>query len=261
MVKKQVKKTTRQPSSEQTQMKEMLAQLQKSNQALLTQNQLLQEQLQQKKSVDEERQLESEAEQVKKQQAQLAEDANLRSILAQATRPDSLGDRDIDELSQKDMIDIVANSVGKALDAQSKLMEQKLSEMLKPTNERLNGTQKALIEMMAANSVKKARDQYQDFDEYREDVGRILQENPMLSPERAYVLAKAEKSLTTPAQREVASERPNNATPYLQPHQDENAESYEDEEPTEEPSGISTRRDFRDQVSKAIDKVLAGRQK
>lgn len=232
--------------------------LKKENQALLSQFRLLQEQLQQKKNADEEKNLESEAEKIQKQQAQLAEEANLRKILNEATVSERSHTGEIDDLTPKDMISIMSDVVGKAMEANSQLLESKLEQRFKaltnPLNERLEGTQKALLQMMAENSVGSARSKYKDFDDFREDIGKILQKAPTLSPDEAYLLAKSKKATTVPVQRQVESERPN-----LSPYPDANNVSEEETDVDVEPEYTSKKAEFQNAAMKAIEKVLSSR--
>lgn len=197
---------------------------------------------------------------IQQEQAKLKEEADLQKLLNDATQPSKIGVESVDEISQKDMINILAGTVGKALDAQSKLMEQRTAQLVSGLTERIDGTQKVIMEMMARGQVSKAQEKYKDFGEYREDIKKLLTENPNLSPERAYLLAKTEKSMLTPPQQRTETERPVNAPSYYPNTEEEEVEELEEEVEDERTSYVDPRKAFRDAAMKAIDKVISARQ-
>lgn len=224
---------------------------------------LLQEQLLLKKSDEEESKLQQEAERLKKEQAALEEEANLRKTLSQAFPP-RVAKADEDEeasLKPDQMIGVMADAVGKAIDAQSKLLLSKVNEALKKTSSeqesKITGIQQALIKLVAGMSVDQAKSQHKDFDQFTPDIKEILSSTQGLSPEDAYLLAKAKRSMKSPSQREVETERPNEAAaPFAREEL-----SQSEQEESDEPRSMSSKKIFKDAVDKAISKILAAKQK
>lgn len=228
---------------------------------------LLQEQLLLKKSDDEEIKLQQQAEKLQKEQAVLEEEANLRKTLSQAfpqQRSAKVDDDEDDQLKPDQMASIMADAVGKALDAQSKLMLSKVGEVIKRTSEaqdnKITGIQQALIKLVAGMSVDQAKSQFKDFDQFAPDIKEILTNTQGLSPEQAYLLAKAQRSIKSPSQREVETERPNEAAgPYSREREESSLSSREAEDANQQP--LSSKAVFKNAVDKAISKILAAKQK
>jgi len=220
---------------------------------LEAQVQTLQEQLRQKSKDDSETRLLEQAEKMKLERAKLEEEANLQKILSDTFGVKRTPNDDLSQLDPREMIEIMGNAVGKAVDAQSKLLEAKFQESSQAQQAELKATQRALMELMGTLTVKEARSQYTDFDEYGTDIKQILSTTSGLTPEQAYVLAKAQKSARQPVGPQVDSERPTVA-PSM--HSSENRNEREDEA-----KNLAPNRAFREAVYAAIDKTLAARSK
>lgn len=237
----------------------LLQEAQARNTYLEAQARLLHEQLLQKKSDDEETKLQQAADQLKKEQAALEEEANLRKSLSQAFPMQKLSD-DQDSLKPDQMISIMGDAVGKAIDAQTKLVLSKVSEMMKQNtsslDSKITGTQEALIKLMAGLSINEAKSQYKDFDEFSPDISKILSSTQGLSPEDAYLLAKSRKASQTPSQRQVETERPNEGIQPLSRRETSSREESDQDQPKASAKSI-----FQEATRKAIDKILAARQK
>jgi len=222
---------------------------------LETQDKVLREQLQLSMSASEEKLLEREAEKMKLEEEQLKEETNLQRILDEALKSERKDpDGEAIPLSQKELVSVIAEAVAKATDATAKLTAKEMDKKLTETNTQIGGMQRVLIELLGGLSVGQARSKYEDFDAYSEDASRIRRSHPSLSPEDAYLLAKAQKVSTQPDKKKIESERPNEIPVYSSSR---GRESNEGEEKREH---RNPRADFKDAVSAAIDKVLAGRQ-
>lgn len=229
--------------------------LAEQNKLLQAQLTLYQEQLKQSTDETERNRLEKEAEKFKLQQEALEEEANLRKTLGTAFPTEFTRKPDDDEgepkLNQQQMISIMGEAVGKAIDANSKLLQSKFAEIIRTRDEKLDATQNALVKLMANMSVNEARSVYPDFDTYREDIAKVLQATPGLSPDDAYLLAKARKSSSQPGPNVIETERPHTAISRT----DEHASPRE----SDESRPRNARRDLREAIGAAIDKTIAAR--
>ena len=214
----------------------------------------LQEQLQRSDRASEEAKLEREAERLQQEQDALREEADLRKTLKDMLPPqqtDELGQPR--ELSQNELIGVMAEAVGKATEAQGKLIMGEVSKLVRGTDDKVVRTQKALIDMMAMIDVGRARSQFSDFDAYKEDVSEIMGRTNLDTTE-AYLLAKAKKeSLTPPGS--PASERPSQP-PAIGPREPSACSEREEER---YPEIRNPRAEFQQAASDAIDKILAAR--
>ena len=156
----------------------------------------LQQRLQQRESASDEARLEKEAERLRAEEAALKEEADLRKTLKDMLPPAS--SQPVDEfsqpkeLSQKELLGIMAEAVAKASEAQSKLLMSEVSKLVRGSDEKITRTQKAVVDLLAMVDVGRARSQFADFDTYKEDVGEIMQRTNLDSTE-AYLLAKARR--------------------------------------------------------------------
>jgi hypothetical protein len=225
--------------------------------ALMGQVKLLQEQLHKIELDRDDVKLREEAEKLKKEKDALMREADLRGALSDAFTPDKTGKADVEDLDQKELITIMADAVGSTSAAQGKLILKRVEEMMKETNEKILGTQKALVGLMAGMSVDQARSSFRDFDDYREDIGEILKSTNGLSPEDAYLLAKSRRAKNQATQGEVETERPSGSTTVASSYQEKKISGGDEGES----ELTSPKKAFKDAVRIAIDKVLAAREK
>jgi len=171
-------------------------------------NKLLKEQLNKLSSDLESSALEKKAAELAKETAALEKDANLRKALGEEFSTVKAGLKDGEELSNEQMIAILGEAVGAASDAQGKLILNKVAAMVGESNAELKKTQKLLMEFAASVSMNQTRSQHPDYDDYKTEIAGIMSTTRGLSPERAYILAKAEKSKGQPDKEQTFSERP-----------------------------------------------------
>jgi len=171
-------------------------------------NKLLLEQLNKLSSDQESLTLEKEAEKMAKEEAALKEEADLRKALGDEFSTVKAGLKDGEEISNEQMIAIMAEAVGASSDAQGKLILNKVAAMVGESNTELKKTQKLLIELAAGVSMNQVRSAHKDYDDYKTEIAGIMSVTRGLSPERAYLLAKAEKSEGQPDQKRTETERP-----------------------------------------------------
>ncbi len=115
---------------------------------------------------------------------------------------------DIEDLSNKELLELVASSVDKFVGAHLTKASQRQKEDQDGFLKKLTGIETVLGSMVAQTGIESLRAKHSDFDEYRKDIADLLKETPGLSLERAYKLAKAEKLSREPASDLTDTERP-----------------------------------------------------
>jgi hypothetical protein len=153
--------------------------------------------------------LEKEAEKLAKETVALEQEANLRKTLGESFSTAKSGLKEGEELSNDQLIAIMADAVGASSDAQGKLILSKVSGMMTESNTELQKTQKLLIELAASVSMNQARSEDPDFDDYKTEVAGIMSTTRGLSPSDALMLAKAKRAKNQPKQKQTETERPN----------------------------------------------------
>lgn len=219
-------------------------------------NKLLQEQLNKLSSDQESLTLEKEAKDLAKEEAALQAEADLRKTLGEEFTSVKAGLKDGEDLSNEQMIAIMADAVGASSEAQGKLILKKVATMMGTSNDELKKTQKLLFELAAGMSMNQARSEHPDFDNYKTEVAGIMSTTRGLSTEDAYVLAKAKKSKGQPDQRITETERPGEPPTGIAPSsRDGYVHKKEDNGVRQSPRAV-----FKDAVRAAIDKNLNARQ-
>ena len=134
--------------------------------------------------------------------AKLAEDADLKSAF-------NIVENDkYEQLTNKEMIDIIAKAVETSMDARSKQSNQILESRVGDLSGQITKTQKAIMQVATTIDVKDTRAEHKDFDEYQKDAAIIMQDTPGISVKDAYLLAKARKVQNVPPKEELDRERP-----------------------------------------------------
>ena len=225
--------------------------------AIEQENKLLKEQLNKLSSAQESLTLEKEAEKIAKETAALEAEADLRKTLGEEFSTVKAGLREGEELSADQLVAIMADAVGVSSDAQAKLILKKVEAMMGKSDAEIKRTQKLLIELAAGISMNEVRSKNTDFDDYKTEIAGIMSVTRGLSPEDAYLLAKAKRSKGQPEQQQVESERP--STP---PNASSSRDAYthqhqsEDDEVKRSPRAV-----FKAAADAAIEKLLANRQR
>ena len=239
---------------------QMQAQVLQETQAKLqfseAQVKVYQEQLQQGQVASEEQKLAEEAKKLKANTAALEQEANLSRTLAEAlaTEQPNVAD-ETGDLSQKELISVIADAVSKASDANSKLIMNQVEDRVKETGGEISKLQSVMIDLLGSMSVQQARSAHKDFDDYQVEAAKILQKTQGLSPEDAYLLAKAQKASTVPDKKQVESERPTSIPSFTRPTKEQLSNRDADQQ------HVNPRLAFKNAVSDAVDKVIANRQK
>lgn len=174
-------------------------------------NSFLQEQLNKLSSDQASSDLAKKADAMAKETAALESEADLRKSLGDNFSTAKAGLKDGEEISNEQMIAIMAEAVGASSDAQGKLILNKVASMMSESNTELQKTQKLLFEMAAGVSQQQARSNHADYDDYKTEIAGIMSTTRGVSPEDAYMLAKAKRSQNQPNQNQTETERPGEA--------------------------------------------------
>ncbi len=98
---------------------------------------------------------------------------------------DLFKDVDVDSMSQAQLAKFLLDNVGKVLEA-------KISKLSGRMDERIDGLAGEFQQKNASEQVQKLSEKNADFFEWAPEIKRLLQENPTLSVQRAYSLARSE---------------------------------------------------------------------
>lgn len=198
---------------------------------------------------------EKEAEVIKKEQAALAREADVKTTLAEAFAPSKTGLKLDEELEQHELISIMGDAVGSATKAQEDLILTKVADLIKSQDDKIDATRKVILELVTRLGVERARTSFDDFDNVRSEVKDIMIASG-LDAEDAYLLHKA-RIARSGLPNAPESERPE--IPPSAPSREEYLAPRTNKEQSRVPT--SAKQAFKNATAEAIDKVLAARQK
>ena len=179
-----------------------MVEIQKQLEEQKAQTRILQQQLEQNRKIEFDKVNETKAAKDAEEAAKLAEEADLKQTLNMLE-----GDK-YDQLTNKEIIDVIATAVEGSLDARGKQFNQILEARVGDLAKQITNTQKAIMQVATTIDVKEVKSVHKDFDTYQKDAAIIMQDNPGISVERAYLLAKAEAAAKVPPKEELDRERP-----------------------------------------------------
>ncbi len=188
-----------------------------------------------------------------KEAAKLKAEADIKNLLS-----GSGDDRKYDDLSNKEMLEVMAEAVDTAIGANTKLATSEMVKPLSEITERLDKMQTYLLQKEASSGIEKARSDYKDFDDYNEEISNIFNMYPGIKVDDAYILAKGHKVGNEPPQKEIESEKPINLgtrAANAQKRHDDRVEKIR----KEGGGGVSKVRSLRSSIHSAVDRVIANR--
>lgn len=130
----------------------------------------------------------------------------------QTATPEVEDPEDFDMLDNRELADY---TMKKTTSAVSSLVEQKLNEALEKVMDkvqRLEGYVQTNETQTIRQQVSKLREKYSDFDDYRDVMVQINRENPSLSPEELYFVAKKRSGHFEEPGPKASSEKPTNTS-------------------------------------------------
>lgn len=185
---------------------------------------------------------------------------------------DDIDDDKFERLTNKQLIDVVADAVDGAIKASNELVKKDLIKQYQKDMQRLEGLEKATMGVIAHLGLSDVRNKFSDFDEFKEDIGKVMEKYPNIGYEDAYFIAKSKKAGAVPPRSSVESERPDSfgtaptggrASEKTAPLGDDafatmaargrQARQYPESDSGEQRSGIVG---FRDLVNRSLDRLL-----
>ncbi len=189
--------------------------------------------------------------------ARLKAESDIKKILAKSDK-----DTNYDDLTSKEILDIVADAFDTAIDAKTKLATAEIAKPLEDINNKIESMRKYLLSREAASGVDKARGKFSDFGKYQDEMTEVFKQYPGIEVEDAYLLAKSKKAAGSPAQEDVETEKPVNLGTRAAEAQkvfDERQEKNDKEDRVDPTNVASKRRSFKASISAAVDKIRKGR--
>lgn len=150
-----------------------------------------------------------------------------------------LDNLDIDELSPRQLMDLMSKRVASKFDSQMKATLEPLQSKLQKLESSYQETQQEKI----SREVEEARKRHQDFDQFKPKMLELNQQNPGLSVEELYVLAKHQSGVNVSNPSTTNSERP---TSSVARHKPANARA-------ERPKG---RGEFKSALNQTMSEIL-----
>lgn len=205
----------------------------------------------------------AEAEQEKsaaEEAAKLEADKDIQSLLSMDTSngSDEADDEDDDtgrekkQLSQAEMLTTIGTAVETALNANTKMLEDKFTAALEESKMGTKKLTQYLMQREAAAQIESTQKEFSDFDDYKDEIGKIMA-TANVTVRDAYLMAKGRKASTAPAASETISEKPTSLANRVQLAEKRKEERSADEQA---PKG---RVGFKQLLSAAADKVVAER--
>lgn len=97
------------------------------------------------------------------------------------TKDEKIADEDVDNMSNSQLIGLISKEVGSILD-----------DRLKKTDERIEGTSKAITDDKLEREINELKDNHKDLFDWKTEIKTMAEQHPDLSPTRLYQLVRAE---------------------------------------------------------------------
>lgn len=145
-------------------------------------------------------------------QAQLNKDADIATMLSDTNTADA-GEDKLEQMSKRQIVDLLAGAMETALEANAVKIKNDIGHSKAKDDEKIAVIEKAVYAILGKMGVQESRGKHKDFDDYKDDISKIMGEIPGITFERAYVLAKGEAGAKGTHKSETDSEKPTN-TPW-----------------------------------------------
>jgi hypothetical protein len=155
----------------------------------------------------------AQADLLEKQKAdKLDDDADITKLLADLDGGDTTNRADkkvdLDSLSNKELVDLVASAMDTTIGANMKKIEKLLEERQGVVDKKVTETQQALGQLIVKQGIEDLAAKHPDFNELKPEIAKNLEKYPGIDIAVAYKLAKADRLEKEPAPEQVFSERP-----------------------------------------------------
>ncbi len=158
-----------------------------------------------------------------------------------------------ENLSKKQIVDVICDVVEDALRKQQEYVKKDISESLQPELKKLSNVEQLAMKLVASMGVNDARSKFNDFDAFREPIGRIIDKYPNMSFEDAYLLAKSKSATKVPPAKMMETEKPVNTTAVPGMSFSDRQDDRRNEINSGSANGVLG---FRQAVFSAIDKLI-----
>lgn len=166
--------------------------------------------------------------------------------------------RTVDNLSNRELLQVITQAVEGALDNVKENANKTYEKKFEELGNQYKNLQNGLTGIAAYINVSDARSRFSDFDQYRPQIGAIVEKYPNMSIQDAYVLAKANVAGNTPPVHIASSERPTNVVTNVEsnrPSPEDIAIRQQQPRTTE-----SAKLRFRNLLDKAVEAVIKKQQ-
>jgi hypothetical protein len=171
---------------------------------------------------------------------------------------ETTSDNSVNQLTNEELLNVmvpaveelVTSAVNDAVQSNTKKFDATIDQLAIGQNKLRN----AMINQAAATGVMTMRGNFPDFDQYKEDVLKVMGQSG-LSIEDAYLLVKAKVGSTVPPERGTHGERPSTVLP----HQPARRPAGARDDGVRSSRRVSGTQDFRRLLDEGIDKTLASR--
>ena len=195
----------------------------------------------------------SEAEKAAEAEAKLKAEADIKKLLSEDK------DVDIEDLSNKEILDIIANAFDTAIDAKAAIATEEAAKGTALLSKKLDSMRDYILQKDAVEGINAARGKFKDFDKFEEDIKGIFKVYPSMSPEDACLLAKSKKAKEVPAPEETDSERPINLGTRQSAAEEEYMKKQLEQKEHPDKKPIISRRGFKSDLMAAVNKVVGNR--
>lgn len=142
--------------------------------------------------------------------AQVNKEADIQTMLGNVDTGGTSDDA-YENMSKRQLVEIIAGAVETAMEANATKIKNDIGQSLAPSNDKMAVMEKAVMGILGNLGVQEARGKHDDFDDYQEDISKIMGNNPGLTFERAYLLAKSERAGNTATRSQIDSEKPSDS--------------------------------------------------
>lgn len=139
---------------------------------------------------------------------------SVSDVLGDTKASDLSNDDKFENLTNKQLLDLIATSVDKALENQKKQITDSINGAYAPAIKRVDDLEQLTMQVVAGLSVNETRAKFPDFDDHKADIKKVMEKYPGMEFKDAYLLAKANTAAKAPPKANTETEKPNSyATP------------------------------------------------
>lgn len=130
----------------------------------------------------------------------------MEQILQESEAP--VSDDKYEDMSKKQIVDIISSAVETALDTQANNLRTEFSNTAAPGTDRMKAIEQTVMGVVAKLASDESRAKHNDFDAHAPAIAKIMGEIPNIGFEDAYLIAKSRAAGTVPPQTQIDTEKP-----------------------------------------------------